>query len=107
MLLLVSFFIDLLNIRSTLSLSLQREDIDPVQSLNAIQKTKERLEFFASKSFEKLLNVCDLLASISHKEDGKYFLDIKLVGFDNAKSFVSIKKNEYVGRVKYCLSHHL
>ena len=37
MLLLVSLFFDLLNIPSTLSLSFQREDLDPVQSLNAIQ----------------------------------------------------------------------
>ena len=37
--LLVPLFNDLLNIPSTLSVSFQREDIDPVQFLNVIQKT--------------------------------------------------------------------
>ena len=107
MLLLVSLFFDLLNIPSTLSLSFQREDLDPVQSLNPIQKTRVRLELFASKSFEKLPNVHDFLARISHKEDGKYFLDIKMVDYDNAKSFVSKRKNESMGRVRDCPSHRL
>ena len=89
MLLLVSLFVNPLNITSTWSLSFQREDLDPVQSLNAIQKTREYLELFASKSFEKLPNVRDVLARIRHKEDGKYFLDIKLVDYDNTRSVVS------------------
>lgn len=54
MLLLVSLFIDLSNVRSTStsSLSFHREDIDPAQSFNDIQKTTELCKLFSSKSFQ-------------------------------------------------------
>lgn len=54
MLLLVSLFIDLSNVpsTSTSSLSFHREDIDPAQSFNDIQKTTELCKLFSSKSFQ-------------------------------------------------------
>ena len=42
-----------------------------------------------------------------HRENGTYFQGIRLANFNNANSFISKKKNKYMGTVGHCLSHHL
>ena len=52
MILQVSFFIELLNISATLSLVFQKEDINPADSLRAMNKTLDRLELLMKKDFQ-------------------------------------------------------
>ena len=60
----VSFFIDLLTIPSVLSLSFQKNEINPVDSIKAFEKSLDRLDTFMKKDFEKLPNVRDFLLKV-------------------------------------------
>ena len=88
----VAFFIDLLTIPSILSLSFQKEDINPVESVKAFDRTVERLDLFMKKDFEKLPNVRDFLSKVK-EIDGEYsYQGVKLRKFEDSKSTVSKEK---------------
>ena len=103
----VAFFIDLLTIPSILSLSFQKEDINPVESVKAFDRAAERLDLFIKKDFEKLPNVRDFLSKVK-EVDGEYsYQGVKLKKFEATKSSVSKEKNQFAGLVRDCLAERL
>ena len=103
----VAFFIDLLTIPSILSLSFQKEDVNPVESVKAFDRASERLELFIKKDFEKLPNVRDFLSKVK-EDDGEYsYQGVKLRNFETAKSSIMKEKNQFAGLVRDCMTERL
>ena len=80
--LLLALFIDILTIPSILSLAFQKEKIDPVQTVRALKKAKERLAQFEKKAFEKLLNVRNFLSKIKEVNGQFFYQNVELSSFD-------------------------
>ena len=103
----VAFFIDLLTIPSILSLSYQKDDVNPVESVKAFDRASERMDLFMEKDFEKLPNVRDFLSKVK-EVDGEYsYQGVKLKNFETANSTVKKEKNQFAGLVRDCLSERL
>jgi hypothetical protein len=79
--LLLSLFIDILTIPSILSLTFQKETIDPVQTVRAFKKVKERLVQFEKKAFEKLPNVTNFLSKIKEVNGQFFYQNVELSSF--------------------------
>ena len=107
MILQVCFFIDWLTIPSILSLIFQKDDINPVESVKAMEKTLDRLETFMKKDFEKLTNVRDFLSNVKETEGEYSYQGVKLSNFENVKKNVSKEKNYFAGLVRDNLSERL
>lgn len=103
----VCFFIDLLTIPSILSLSFQKEDVNPVDSIRAFEKTLDRLELFMKKDFEKLPNVREFLSKVNEIDGEYYYQGVKLNSYENDKAIVSKEKNQFAALVRDCLSERL
>ena len=70
--LLLALFIDLLEIPSILSLTFQSEKVDTVEAMRCLNKTKDRLDLFDKKAFDKLPHVKTLVAKTT-REDKKLY----------------------------------
>ena len=74
------------------SKTFQNENVDIVNIINYISQTKKQLKRIERKDFESLPTACHFLNNIK-EEKGKYlFQDVKLKGFNNAKTIVYSKK---------------
>ena len=82
---------------SFLSISFQKDDINPVDSVRCMAKTMARMDLFMGKGFEKLPNVWDLLSKIEERDSEVYFQGVKLSDFENAKDIVSKKRITLLG----------
>ena len=80
--LLLALFIDILTIPSILSLTFQKETIDPVQSVRALKKAKDRLVQFEKKAFEKLPNVRNFLSKIKVVNGQFFYQSVELLLFE-------------------------
>ena len=105
--LLLALFIDILTIPSILSLTFQKETIDPVQSVRALKKAKDRLVQFEKKAFEKLPNVRNFLSKIKVVNGQFFYQNVELLLFERQKVFVEGKKNEYTEKIRQCLTDRL
>ncbi len=105
--LLLALFIDMLTIPSILSLTFQKETIDPVQTVRALKKTKERLVQFEKRAFEKLLNVRNFLSKIKEMNGQFFYQNAELSSFERQKVSVESKKNEYTEKIRQCLTDRL
>ena len=105
--LLLSLFIDILTIPSILSLTFQKETIDPVQTVRAFKKVKERLVQFEKKAFEKLPNVTNFLSKIKEVNGQFFYQNVELSSFERQKVSVESKKKEYTDKIRQCLTDRL
>lgn len=100
---LLALFIDLLEVPSILSKTMQNDDIDVVMAMNALSKTKKRLDLLTNKEFEKLPHVKYLLSKIEHRDDRYFFHDIELKNYDSCMNAVKDQKDELTACVKECI----
>ncbi|CAB4003716.1 zinc finger 862-like [Paramuricea clavata] len=105
--LLLALFIDILTIPSILSLTFQKEKIDPVQTAKALNKARERLAQFEKKAFKKLPNVRNFLSKIKEVDAQFFYQNVELSSFERHKVSVESKKNEYSEKIRQCLTNRL
>ena len=88
-------------------MTFQREKIDPVQTVRALKKAKERLAQFEKKAFEKIPNVRNFLSKIKEVNGQFFYENVGLSSFEKQKVAVENKKNEYSEKIRQCLTDRL
>ena len=103
----VCLSLEMLQPAKLLSKTFQNENVDVVDVVIYISQTKKQLERIERKDFKSLPTVRRFLNNKKEEEEKHLFEDVKLKGFDNAKTIVSSKKNVWLGLVKNTISERL
>lgn len=89
--LMVCLCLEVLQPPKLLSKTFQNENVDMVDVVTYISQTKKQLERIERE--ESLATISHFLNNVKEEEEIHLFQDVKLKGFDNAKTIVSSKKN--------------
>ena len=76
-----------------MSKTFQNENMDIVDVIIYINQTKKQLKRIEREDFESPRTDCCFLNNVKEEEEIHLFQDVKLKGFDSAKTIVSSKKN--------------
>ena len=99
--LMLTFFIDLLEIPSILSKCFQDEKIDPVYAMQCLNKADERFELFAQKkNSKKLPHMKNLLKRVVEKDGEFFYQDGELPGFEIAKNSWQNQKAFFTDKIR-------
>ena len=106
-LLMVCLSLEVLQPAKLLSETFQNKNVDMVDIVTYISQTKKQLKRIERKDFESLPTIRCFLNSVKEEEEKHLFQDVKLKGFDIAKTIVSSKKNVWLELVKNAISERL
>ena len=97
---LLRLFIEIVSLVKVLSLAFQKEDVDIVNVVNAINKTKKQLDRLLEKDFLEYTTFQRFEGKVKKIEGDYFYEDTQISYFEDAIDHTQSKKGQMIGLVR-------